>query len=583
MQHQHFFSNLSYFALSSLDEDGRPWASIVAGGKGFMRALDGKHLAFISDLQCGDPLPHNLTLGLIVKSPPLENNMEQARPVAGLGIDFSNRKRTKVAGFVPDGFAKIDGDSLKVIVFTNRSLGNCPKYITIRTIEYRKRCNSFIEINQPNGTNLTEACKTIISKSDIIFIASRHIQDEDRSMITMGCNIRGGLPGFVRYSENGDSLFLPDYSGNNLYQSLGNIESEGLAGIVFTNFSTGDALYVTGIAKNVFGNEARSIMPRVNCLTQLKITGFRLVRGGINLESIGEPQFSPYDPPLRYLKWELDAGIGKIMGDVESHPVNLVDSTAVCRDIVKFNFKLHEKGVDILPGQYAILDFASVKPGYSHMADENPQQLNDDYLRCWTVTGCYLDISKTENFEVTVKNLPRGAVSSKLHMWHRQGIVEMGHLEFGFKGISGDFTPFKDKNTLKSRHEKMLFIGAGIGATPFISIIKGLDAISSDADTVVLFSSKGQDADLSLQLSRKDGKSELLHFQTCGIYTAKKSNNMATIQNRRIEKSDLQEITDLQKRQVYICGPESFIKDVYQWLNDLEISPENVHSEHFNY
>jgi len=82
-----FFSNLSYFLLGTLDERGRPWASVLTGEKGFIRALNGTHLAMVTELSEGDPILQTLTGGYRVTG--------GGRLVAGLGIDFTNRRRNK--------------------------------------------------------------------------------------------------------------------------------------------------------------------------------------------------------------------------------------------------------------------------------------------------------------------------------------------------------------------------------------------------------------------------------------------------------------------------------------------------------
>ena len=40
------------------------------------------------------------------------------------------------------------------------------------------------------------------------------------------------------------------------------------------------------------------------------------------------------------------------------------------------------------PGDYAAFDFSGVMgKRYAHMNDRNPQSLNDDYVRTWTISS----------------------------------------------------------------------------------------------------------------------------------------------------------------------------------------------------
>lgn len=56
----------------------------------------------------------------------------------------------------------------------------------------------------------------------------------------------GGNPGFVQVS--GDRLRWPDYRGNAMFNTLGNLESYPRAGLLFPDFETGATLQLTGRA-----------------------------------------------------------------------------------------------------------------------------------------------------------------------------------------------------------------------------------------------------------------------------------------------------------------------------------------------
>lgn len=128
-QHMYFFSNLQYFIIGTLDSQGRPWASILTGDPGFIRAVSRNHLAMVTDISEGDPLLETLREGWTVD--------EGGRLIAGLGIDLTNRRRNKgmfivrgfivVAGRVGKDMLLVDGRELQMIISTDESLGNCPK------------------------------------------------------------------------------------------------------------------------------------------------------------------------------------------------------------------------------------------------------------------------------------------------------------------------------------------------------------------------------------------------------------------------------------------------------------------------
>jgi hypothetical protein len=58
---------------------------------------------------------------------------------------------------------------------------------------------------------------------------------------------RGGPPGCVRV--DGGQLWWPDYPGNNMFNSLGNLAVDPEAALLFLDFDTGRTLQLTGAAE----------------------------------------------------------------------------------------------------------------------------------------------------------------------------------------------------------------------------------------------------------------------------------------------------------------------------------------------
>ncbi|KAK0358316.1 hypothetical protein LTR94_035916, partial [Friedmanniomyces endolithicus] len=85
----------------------------------------------------------------------------------------------------------------------------------------------------------------MIGAADTFFVAS-YAERDDRRQVDM--SHRGGKPGFVRISDDG-LLTIPDFDGNLFFNTLGNILSNGKAGLLFADFATGDMVQMTGDAK----------------------------------------------------------------------------------------------------------------------------------------------------------------------------------------------------------------------------------------------------------------------------------------------------------------------------------------------
>ena len=61
------------------------------------------------------------------------------------------------------------------------------------------------------------------------------------------CSYKGGLPGFVRVTDE-HSLAFPDYDGNGMFRSLGNISVNPRVGLLFINFEKPYRLRINGVA-----------------------------------------------------------------------------------------------------------------------------------------------------------------------------------------------------------------------------------------------------------------------------------------------------------------------------------------------
>jgi predicted pyridoxine 5'-phosphate oxidase superfamily flavin-nucleotide-binding protein len=275
-QHSEFFTHLSYFGISTIDTEGRPWATIIVGSPTtLIYAVSEIQLNVSAVLPKGDPFLSSV-VSTMNSSP---------RYFAGVGVDFSNRRRNKVAGFIAT--SDVVDNTLNMSLITNENLGNCPKYITVRKLEYHVR-HSQIGADHRNTDNisLNEECLDIINQASTIFLATRHTSNASDNTSDLGLNQRGGPPGFVRtYEEDGNTyIVIPDFSGNRFYQSLGNIQSDRVAGVAFPCFTNGDMLHVTGTAENIYDDEAERIMPRVTLITRIKLNGHVWIKEALNLK-----------------------------------------------------------------------------------------------------------------------------------------------------------------------------------------------------------------------------------------------------------------------------------------------------------
>ncbi|KKY14164.1 putative oxidoreductase [Diplodia seriata] len=356
-------------ALGALDADGRPWATVWGGEPGFAQ--------------------------------PLGNGIFGVRaPV--------DRRFDPVAQALADG--KAEGEVL--VVKVEQSLGNCPKYLNSKTIHPATPHPVLLS----SSPTLTPTARALIAKADLFFISSANATTHD-----MDVNHRGGPAGFVRILPSSDpssptTLVYPEYSGNRLYQTLGNLHTTPLAGLCFPDFATGDVLYATGTARIHAGKAAAALLPRSTLAVAVTLTAARLVRRGLPFR--GTPAaagagnaaaaaavvktgtdedktlgMSPYNPPVRLLAAEgnLLSSTGKQAQQQEQE----LTATLRSRDaitpgpassIARFTFALSAPAA-VARGQWVALDASEeLDAGYSHMRDDDPASLNDDFVRTFTVT-----------------------------------------------------------------------------------------------------------------------------------------------------------------------------------------------------
>ena len=228
-QHRDFYPLLPMLFTGFVDADGKPWASILTGTPGFSHALDERRLWINALPLPGDPLAAVLRDGL---------------SVGCLGLQWETRRRNRVNGLVSD----IDGDGFTLDVI--HAFGNCPKYIQKREVVAALEPGvALLETR----TALNADDTALIARTDTFFIATA---------VTDGADVshRGSKPGFLRLEEDG-ALSWPDYTGNNFFNTLGNIEANSAAGLLIPDWETGRVLQMTGSAEIRWDVEARARLP----------------------------------------------------------------------------------------------------------------------------------------------------------------------------------------------------------------------------------------------------------------------------------------------------------------------------------
>lgn len=237
-----FLRSQPFVVVAGLDRGGRVWASLLAGGEGFARAVGDREVVLDIGAAAGDPLAAAL-------EPP-------GTRVGILAIEFDSRTRIRLNGL---GELREDG----LVIAVDEVFGNCPKYIQRRVPSVAvERANPTL---LASGVELGSTERDLIRAADTFFIASVHGErGADASH-------RGGTPGFVEVAPDGRSLRFPDYSGNRMFQTLGNLASDPRTGLLFVNWESGAALQLSGRASIVWDRDEIAARPGAERLIDFQI------------------------------------------------------------------------------------------------------------------------------------------------------------------------------------------------------------------------------------------------------------------------------------------------------------------------
>jgi predicted pyridoxine 5'-phosphate oxidase superfamily flavin-nucleotide-binding protein len=212
-----FAEERRFIVVGAADAEERVWATLLQGPKGFL-SIPSEDRLWVA----ARPLPGD----------PLERTLAGPADVGTLLIDPATRRRMRLNGrATPD-----PGGSL--VVQAREVYANCPKYIHPREVRPPSPAGAptFVRCSR-----LTSEQTDWVSRADTAFLATRHP--------TAGADVshRGGEPGFIRVAGERE-LLVPDYSGNMMFNSLGNVAADGRAGLLLVDFASGRRLHLTGRA-----------------------------------------------------------------------------------------------------------------------------------------------------------------------------------------------------------------------------------------------------------------------------------------------------------------------------------------------
>jgi predicted pyridoxine 5'-phosphate oxidase superfamily flavin-nucleotide-binding protein len=213
-----------HMIVISAENDGALWTTALVGEPGFIDTLDETTFKIGAELPAEDPL---------------FGTFDAPVDVGMIAIEPETRRRMRI-----NGRAHMHHDGL--LVHADQVFGNCPKYISTRR-------GTLVDLppvtTRATGTTLTREQVAWVGSADTFFVGTT------APGLGADANHRGGNPGFIDVEP--ERLSWPDYVGNSMYMTLGNLDLDPRAGLLFIDFDNGHSLHVSGRAK-VDWDEARA-------------------------------------------------------------------------------------------------------------------------------------------------------------------------------------------------------------------------------------------------------------------------------------------------------------------------------------
>jgi uncharacterized protein len=611
-QHIDFFMNQPFVVAAARehDNDNKMWATLLFAAAGTHEDQDQTQDTYVTSSTnfITSPDPTRLTINTQpLQGDALQHSFQPGTDLGLLGIEFATRRRNRVMGRVVDveeveeERARRDDDDetekkkkKTAIEFrVDISVGNCPQYIkprdwwtvnpispastTPQTNEEEDTCaagpKSKRHRSHPRPDRLNDEQIKQIRQAETVFIATGYRpssdNNDDNDNITYGndASHRGGTAGFLKVSDDGKRVMIPDYAGNNMFMSIGNLVKDPRMGLTVPLYTTGGMIQMTGTT----------------------------IVHWTSTETDQDEKYKLEDFPgaQRWLEFvvdevnELPAGSLPIRwdsGDDNQLQLQVYDKIDETNDVTSFYLAPVNGESPVLPdykaGQHLTLTIRM----------KNGGSLSRSYsLSSYT--------TRKDHYRISVRRDPFGTVSRFLH-----DDIENGDI-LNVQRPAGDFLfdPTSVWKTTTTTHhddttdKRILFLSAGIGVTPILSMLHSYVDHNSQRRPKAIWVHSARDGahhpfqDEVKDLCRRSGGD----VTTTTVYT--RPNDDDTDKGRydisgRLDGMTLQKIlvdadvamdSQLTKFSVYICGPAGFVASMQTSLNNLGIPEANIEFETF--
>jgi ferredoxin-NADP reductase/predicted pyridoxine 5'-phosphate oxidase superfamily flavin-nucleotide-binding protein len=543
-QHAEFYRQLPYVLIGSVDDKGRPWASILFGRPGFVASDNPRRLRLASRPVCGDPLRENLAVGLSASL---------------LGIETHSRRRNRLNSKV----AAFDNAGIELEI--QQTFGNCPRYIQDRTVELLPGIDSVGE-DKPvrRFTELDSRARDLIEKSESFYIASFFSEDDDEVSHGADVNHRGGKPGFIRVDDE-RTLTFPEFNGNLHYNTLGNLSLNPVAGLLFIDFASSDLLFLTCSVNIIWDSAERRAFTGAEALVQLTIDEGIVVEGAAPVRWSGGSQSPVLAETGSWQEVEEKTRAGEQGNTYRDYQVTRVEAES--SNIT--SFYLQPASGERVPCH---------KPGQFLPIELEPTPGGGKLQRTYTISNA--PDGRAYRLSIKREPAPNADVPAGLSSNYFHDHVAVGS-RFRAMSPRGKFT--LDETT----NRPLVMLSAGVGITPMISMLEQLAQDSSgcrEPRPIWFFHGARNGSEHAFSARVRDIERLLGCLETRFIYSHPGANDKLQTDydlHGRIDIGLLKRELPFDDYDFYMCGPAAFMESLHSGLKNLNVPDERIHYEFF--
>ena len=377
-------------------------------------------------------------------------------------------------------------------------------------------------------TRFTPAMRQWIGGADTLFIASGHRGDGANPVYGMDASHRGGDLGFVHVQSDA-RLVIPDYAGNNHYNTLGNLVVDPRAGLLFVDFEHGSMLQLTGRTSIDWDSQAISRFPGARRLVNFELEQAVELRAALPLRWGAASEF------VRTLR--------------------LVDKVRESNDVTSFVFEARDGGpLDAFEaGQH--LPVHLEVPGH-----------RQPVRRTYSLSNGPGD----GTYRISVKRESCGVASRHLHDGIEIGAFVDAHRP------AGEFV-------LAKGDRPIVLISAGVGVTPMVSILHSLTHDPLARPVWFIHGGRdGQHHPLSDEVRMLVAGHGHVHAHVA--YSRPRPEDVPGIDfdsTGRIDSELIASLVPDLNAEFYLCGPTPFMAGIQSGLSAIGVSESRIHTETF--